>query len=268
VTVRLPGGPLEVVLRRSPRARRLRVTIDHRRGVVVTLPDGRGLHGPVTGRERTTIERFLGEREAWLRRHLARRDRSAAAAPVVGEAGLTDGSTIRYLGEPHRIRLVPAAPSARRSTVSREGAEAGDELVLRLAPSDRRPPDDLLRDWLIARARVAIERTLVAHADPMGVAPTGVSVRDPRTRWGSASRARRLSFSWRLILAPPEALETVVVHELAHLRVFGHGPAFWAIVAGRRPDHVTWRRWLRRHAAELHATLESDRTVVVGGAGG
>jgi predicted metal-dependent hydrolase len=62
--------------------------------------------------------------------------------------------------------------------------------------------------------------------------------------------------SWRLVLAPPEALETVVVHELAHLRVFGHGPAFWSLVASRRPDHATWRRWLRTHSLELHAALD------------
>jgi len=68
-----------------------------------------------------------------------------------------------------------------------------------------------------------------------------------------------LAFSWRLILAPPEALETVVVHELAHLRVFGHGPAFWAVVASRIPDHLTWRRWLREHSVELHAALAEDR---------
>lgn len=63
-------------------------------------------------------------------------------------------------------------------------------------------------------------------------------------------------FSWRLILAPPEALETVVVHELAHLRVFGHGLRFWNLVASRRPDHLTWRRWLRSHSLELHAALD------------
>jgi predicted metal-dependent hydrolase len=50
----------------------------------------------------------------------------------------------------------------------------------------------------------------------------------------------------------------VVVHELAHLRVFGHGPAFWALVAGRAPDHVAWRRWLRAHSYELHAGLEDS----------
>jgi predicted metal-dependent hydrolase len=64
-------------------------------------------------------------------------------------------------------------------------------------------------------------------------------------------------FSWRLVLAPPEALETVVIHELAHLRVFGHGPRFWALVASRRPDHAEWRRWLRTHSLELHGALST-----------
>ena len=74
----------------------------------------------------------------------------------------------------------------------------------------------------------------------------------------------------RLVLAPPEALETVVVHELAHLRVFGHGPRFWAVVAeSRRPDHVAWRRWLRTHSLELHGALATpaDQLAVESSAG-
>jgi predicted metal-dependent hydrolase len=63
-------------------------------------------------------------------------------------------------------------------------------------------------------------------------------------------------FSWRLILAPPGALETVVVHELAHLKVFGHGPRFWALVAARRPSHLADRAWLRRHSHALHTALD------------
>ncbi len=59
--------------------------------------------------------------------------------------------------------------------------------------------------------------------------------------------------AWRLVLAPPAVLETVVVHELCHLRVFGHGPRFWDLVATRVPDHAAHRRWLRTHAAALHA---------------
>ena len=106
------------------------------------------------------------------------------------------------------------------------------------------------------RARAAIEREIARHAPALGVTPAAVSIRDQRTRWGSASRQGRLAFSWRLILAPPEALETVVIHELAHLRVFGHGPRFWALVASRRADHKVWRRWLRDHSTELHGALD------------
>jgi predicted metal-dependent hydrolase len=116
----------------------------------------------------------------------------------------------------------------------------------------------VLEAWLRERARAAIDAAIAAHASALNVAPAAISVRDQRSRWGSASRQRRLSFSWRLVLAPPEALETVVIHELAHLRVFGHGPAFWALVASRRPDHLVWRRWLRTHSYELHAALDAS----------
>jgi predicted metal-dependent hydrolase len=128
-------------------------------------------------------------------------------------------------------------------------------LIVRIASGDRRSVAAVLEAWFRTQARSDIEAQIADHAAAIGVEPAAVSLRDPRSRWGSASRAGRLSFSWRLVLAPPEALETVVIHELAHLRVFGHGPRFWAVVAARRPDHVTWRHWLRDHSMELHGAL-------------
>jgi len=104
---------------------------------------------------------------------------------------------------------------------------------------------------------VAIDRAVAAHAPGLGVTPARITLRDTRSRWGSATRKGSISLSWRLILAPPEALETVVIHELAHLREFGHGPGFWALVAARRADHQVWRRWLRAHSLELHAALDA-----------
>jgi hypothetical protein len=131
----------------------------------------------------------------------------------------------------------------------------GFELRVALAARDRDRVGRVLEGWLREQARVAIEATIEDHAMALGVRPAAISLRDPRSRWGSASRHGRLMFSWRLVLAPPEALETVVIHELAHLRVFGHGPRFWAVVASRRADHLVWRRWLRTHALELHGAL-------------
>jgi predicted metal-dependent hydrolase len=149
--------------------------------------------------------------------------------------------------------VVPAVSGIRRTDV----VAFDDELVIHRVRADRRSVAAILEAWLRTVARVEIDAAVAAHAEPLLVSPSAVTLRDPRTRWGSASRSGRLSFSWRLILAPPEALETVVVHELAHLRVFGHGPRFWALVGTRRPDHRLWRRWLHDHSTELHFALET-----------
>ena len=174
---------------------------------------------------------------------------------MTARGGIADGAEFRFLGELHVLRIRRGSPAGRRSTVGRHGAETSDELHLTLATADRRAPSAVLEAWLRDRARTAIDRAIIEHAAALGVSPGRVSLRDARSRWGSASRKGTLSFSWRLILAPPAALETVVVHELAHLRVFGHGPRFWDLVASRRPDHLAWRRWLRTHSHELHAAL-------------
>ena len=239
------------VLRRSARSRRLRITIDPELGLVVTVPlaTRRGWAHP-----EGVIDDFLRERDAWIRRHLDRQARQRAELDARG--GLVDGAAIRYRGDLHRLRVVAAgAATGRRSTVARVVTLAGPELHVALVGRDRDRPDRVLDAWFREQARFAIEATIADHAAALGVAPATVAIRDPRSRWGSASRQGRLMFSWRLVLAPPEALETVVVHELAHLRVFGHGPRFWALVASRRPDHVDWRRWLRAHSLELHGAL-------------
>ena len=129
-----------------------------------------------------------------------------------------------------------------------------------LATGDRRPFERILETWFRDRAGEAIDAAISVYAPAIGVRPTLVEIRDPGSRWGSASRKGRLMFSWRLVLAPPASLETVVVHELAHLRVFGHGPAFWALVASRRPTHLADRAWLRRNSHALHATLDPGAT--------
>jgi len=251
-------GPTEVkyLLRRSPRSRGIRATIDPRHGLVVTIPPPPRRGGQSTARRgaggaEDAVEAFLAERSAWVLRHLERLDRERAAALARNQAGL-----LHYRGELHRVRVLSGVAAARRSMVERVGGEAEDELVVRLAPGERRSVRRLLVDWLRDRADDAIAEATGLHAPALAVWPSKVDLRDPRSRWGSASRTGRLMFSWRLVLAPPASLETVVVHELAHLRVFGHGPRFWALVAARRPDHLGDRAWLRRHSHALHTALD------------
>jgi predicted metal-dependent hydrolase len=254
--IRLGSMAVNYLLRRNARSRGIRMTIDPRRGLVVTIPPP-GRRGWSAGEDR--VATFLQQRETWVVRHLARFERERADVAARGTA--REGGSILYRGELHRIRLVPGASGARRSTVERAGADEGDELVVRQSPRDRRDVERVLEAWLRERADEAIRRTIAFHAPALRVVPVEVVLRDPRSRWGSASKRGRLMFSWRLVLAPPDALETVVVHELAHLRVFGHGPGFWKLVAARRPQHLTERAWLRRHSHLLHAALEPSAEV-------
>jgi predicted metal-dependent hydrolase len=255
---RLAGGDLPYTLRRSARARRLRVTIDARRGVIATVPGVRT--GESTARR--LVEPVLAEREAWIRRHLARR--TAALERAGAGAEVADGSLLAFRGQPHRIRVAAVRARGRRSHVERVGDEHEDVLLLTLSATERRSLAEVLEAWLRVRARDAVDAAIARHAGPLGVAPTSVAVRDTRSRWGSASRRGRVMLAWRLVLAPPAVLETVVVHELCHLRVFGHGPRFWDLVATRVPDHAVHRRWLRVHAAELHAALSTGERAGTG----
>jgi hypothetical protein len=114
----------------------------------------------------------------------------------------------------------------------------------------------ILERWLRAEARLLIDRRVAVRARDVGVTPVRVAVRDQRTRWGSASRAGTLSFSWRLALVPPAVLDYVVVHELAHLADFSHSPRFWARVRAVVPDADRARQWLRAHEGDLRHALD------------
>ncbi|HYL41172.1 MAG TPA: YgjP-like metallopeptidase domain-containing protein, partial [Candidatus Binatus sp.] len=191
-------------LRRSARSRGLRMVVDPRLGLVVSIPPA-SRRGWSDAASRRRVEDFLRERERWILRHLEGLARDRAAQRARG--GVRDGGVVRYRGEPHRVRITPATAAARRSSVERAGTDDGDELAIRLATRERRAPERILEAWLRDRAGDAIGRAIATHAPALGVAPKVFDLRDPRSRWGSASRQGRLMFSWRLVLAPPEALE-------------------------------------------------------------
>ena len=119
--------------------------------------------------------------------------------------------------------------------MSRVGGDEGDELVVERTARDRRPTSAILEAWFRVRARAALDAAIGRHAPALGVTPARITIRDTTSRWGSCSRKGNLSFCWRLVLAPPEALDSVAAHELCHLRVFGHGPRFVSLLYVARP---------------------------------
>lgn len=103
-------------------------------------------------------------------------------------------------------------------------------------------------------ARMRIEQRCAYYRTLTGGCYTAVTIRDQKTRWGSCSSRGTLSFNYRLIFAPPEILDYVVVHELCHLTHMNHSKEFWNKVASVMPDYNTHRKWLKEHGGEL--TLE------------
>ena len=102
-----------------------------------------------------------------------------------------------------------------------------------------------------ARARISL--IAQSEAAALGVAYSRLTVRDQVSRWGSCSSKGALSFNWRLVLAPHDVLEYVVVHEVCHLVELNHGPRFWKLVERRRPDYRASKRWLDDHGWEILA---------------
>jgi predicted metal-dependent hydrolase len=214
-------------VRRSVRSSRLRVRVDPD-GVVEVV-------APVRASERA-IRSFVATNGEWIERV---RDRQLARSRASAKLGLRDEASVRIYGERLAIR-----PGAARGTSARRTAETID------APADEtnRAVVRLLR----REARRVLEQRVRFHAERLGLSPGRLSVRDPRSRWGSCSASGALSFSWRLVLAPPPVLDYVVVHELCHLRHHDHSPRFWSAVEAAEPGWRLAASWLRTHGAELH----------------
>jgi predicted metal-dependent hydrolase len=232
-----------VTVRRSARARRARLHVTSEGEAVVTLP----MRAPA----RWAAE-LVATRAAWLAKHQSRlldERRRYAERPTLGVRPLLLG------GYPHRLVVAPLSDGARRVRIEHDDA-LEPTLRLLLPHGDERPLGTILEPWLRGEARRALERRVATRAREVGVEVRGLRVGDQRSRWGSASRTHRLSFSWRLVLAPRAVLDYVVVHELAHLRDFSHSPAYWRIVREVVPEADEARRWLRAHESDLRHALD------------
>ena len=158
---------------------------------------------------------------------------------------VADGSPILIEGKRCILRL---HRGARRS-----GRLVGEEYHLTL-PNPDSDPDvrAAIRATLSTAALTRIRERLNYYAPRVGRAPGRIAIREQKSRWGSCSSKGNLNFNWKLIMAPPQALDYVVIHELCHLHEFNHSPRFWTLVAGQMPDYEVWKKWLKAHTDDLY----------------
>lgn len=158
---------------------------------------------------------------------------------------VADGSPIMIEGKRCALRLHRGARRSDRL--------AGEEYHLTLPePDSDAAVRAAIRSALSARALARIRERLDYYAPRIGRRPGRVAIRDQKSRWGSCSRKGNLNFNWKLIMAPPEVLDYVVIHELCHLHEFNHSPRFWALVEAQMPEYEAWKKWLKGHAGDLY----------------
>jgi predicted metal-dependent hydrolase len=208
-------------VRRSARAQRVRVNVHTHSGVEVVLP--------ARAPERAAAA-AVSELRPWIERRLRK------AQEALARIAARDG-TVPYLDT--SLALVPQAG---RTRVHRTGER------LLVPAGDARPA---LERFYRRAAREEIAPRLDRAAALAGSAYSGLAIRAQRTRWASCSAAGRMSFNWRLLLAPERVLEYVIWHEVCHLEILDHSPRFWALLESRWPGYREDRRWLSRHGVTL-----------------
>jgi hypothetical protein len=226
--IRVGGEEIELHVRRSARARRARIRVTPGAPPEVVMPQRMG--------ERA-LRRLLREHRDWLAEKVAWAREEEARAPRLG---LDRPGVVWLAGSPVPVELRGAG---------RPVAEVRDGR-LRVGGSTHGAGAAIGR-WYRREARRRLARATAREAESLGVRPARISIRDPRTRWGSCSSGGSISYSWRLVICPAPVLDYVVVHELCHLRFHDHSPAFWELLERVRPGWAEQAEWLRRHALEV-----------------
>ena len=241
--VRLGAADVSYVFKRVPRRRHVHVFVDREGTIEVRAPWRFSL---------SRARALLGENAEWVLRTL-----ESVRARIARRPRLVTGARLPYLDESLRLDIRPRAQIGlfdgdarpRRGRVERRGP------VLRISATSL--GDDALRSlierWYRVEAAAHFARRVEHYAPRLGVHPSKVTIRGQHSRWGSCSARGTVSLNWRLMLAPGELADYVVVHELCHLRHLDHSPRFWAMVGGVIPDYRHRRR--RLNALQDHLPL-------------
>lgn len=224
------------ILKRSLRARHARLEVRPQTGLTVIVPHSYKI-GQLPG--------LLESEEQWISSNLARFSHSQSSS---AKMKLKSSDTVPYLGRD--LELV------------KQENHSGGGLTLegnRLAVSRVLFGDGILElaleRWYRAEAAKLIGERTYKLSTQMGVSYKRISIRGQKTRWGSCSRKKNLSFNWRLLMAPEPVIDYVIIHELTHLKEMNHSKRFWELVAQRCPRWREYKQWLKKHEPHLTAKL-------------
>ncbi len=218
-----------VRLRRHRRARRYTLRIHPTdREAILTMPP----RGTIA-----EAKEFANLHGGWIAARLGRLPKAAPFQP---------GTVVPLRGVPHRL----VHRSGERGTVWTETRDSGEKILCVAGGVEHM--DRRVHDFLKREARKDLQKAAQLHAAELGVRVRRISIRDQSSRWGSCTSAGSLSFSWRLILAPPFVLDYLAAHEVAHLVEMNHSARFWRVVDKVCASVARAKTWLDTHGNDLH----------------
>jgi predicted metal-dependent hydrolase len=218
-----------VRLRRHRRARRYTLRIHPSdREAILTMPP----RGTIAD-----AKDFAQRHGGWIAARLGRLPKAAPFLP---------GTVVSLRGVAHKI----VHRNGQRGTVWTETRESGERILCVAGGTEH--IERRIHDYLKREARKDLQKASTYYAQALGVRVRRLSIRDQSSRWGSCTSAGSLSFSWRLILAPPYVLDYLAAHEVAHLVEMNHSTRFWRVV-GKVCYHVDRaKNWLDTYGNDLH----------------
>ena len=227
--IEIDGIFLPVKVKENDRAKRITLRLSADGGAAkVTTPSHIG---------DDAIEEFVRRNRNWLSVRISR---------LPEKVRLARGAVIPFKGIDHTVRSTGTV----RGTVNAI-IHDGDHFLD--VPGELDGIGRRLLNFLKKEARKELDHAVNLHAAKIGVRPAQLRITDTTSRWGSCSSNRTLSFSWRVIMAPPEVLNYLAAHEVAHLREMNHSKRFWDLTHELCPDTDVQKTWLRTNGAKLHA---------------
>jgi len=215
---------------RSPRRKKLTISVERDRSIVVHAPEGLSDEA---------IRRVVDSKRQWLFDKVNHPQKYQDRPHAPGKE-VVNGESVPYLGREYLIEIADTASG---------GIEFSRRFLIPFAQQTKRR--EVLKEWYVSRATETILPRVKRHANELGVAFGEAKIVDNRYRWGSCTVKDNVNFNWRLIKAPMFVIDYVIVHELAHLMEANHTPRFWNIVRAKAPSTEKAKTWLKEHGQIL-----------------
>jgi predicted metal-dependent hydrolase len=236
--------PFPYTIRRSLRAINLRIVVTFNKVEVIA---------PAKVDEHKIVQ-FITKKQQWIIAALVKIAEKSRHPTELAPVFYSEDTLIPFLGTFYKLTLTPS-PLKRLKIAFADSFVAHVPQSLPVNEHSNAIKAALIR-WMKSQAKLHVQQIIEQHAPKKQLVPRSVVIKRQKSRWGSCGIHNDININWLLILAPPEIMEYVVVHELCHLQIRNHSAHFWALVAEHLPNYQQQRLWLKRHGIGLMRGLD------------